>query len=181
MWAKFGSSSTTRMQRVANGALPRSSAKRGMCFGHRRHRIDGATGGLVPAARHRSARVVARLAVLLRQHQGEHAALPGALLTLIEPPSKAARSRKSTGPGRCRRTAVGGAIGLAEGFEDAFLLIRGNADPRIAHDGNAGWPAMVRLTAPCSVNFTALDSRFLICSRRWRSVKHDRRIRCNST
>ncbi|MNN26189.1 hypothetical protein D3C81_1396900 [compost metagenome] len=33
------------------------------------------------------------------------------------------------------------------------------------------WWLMVRLTWPCSVNLTALDSRFLrICSRRWRSV-----------
>ncbi|MNI89324.1 hypothetical protein D3C73_1467140 [compost metagenome] len=35
-----------------------------------------------------------------------------------------------------------------------------------------GAVATLRLTLPFSVNFTALDNRFLItCSRRWRSVK----------
>ena len=142
MCAKFGSSSTTRMQRVANGALSRSSSKRGML------RHQPAPTRRAPRAGLRAAATGAHRLDRRRRPASTYCCgstrvntlpCPGVLLTLMEPPSKRGQvaGNRQAQPGAAV-TAIGGAIGLAEGFENAFLLILGNADPRVAHGkGNA--------------------------------------------
>jgi hypothetical protein len=119
----------------------------------------------------RFTRRVTRFLILQRQHQSEHAALPRrtADADRTTEQERQIAGNRQTEPGSAV-LAIGGAIGLAERFEDAFLLIRCDADPRITH--NEGYTVirlavMVKLTVPCSVNFTAFDSRFFnTCSRR---------------
>ncbi|MNL05194.1 hypothetical protein D3C87_1257770 [compost metagenome] len=174
MCAKFGSSSTTRMQRVANGALLRSSAKRGICTGANGE-TTGASGALATAAG--GVKVNGANATSLDSlnccgnSNVNTLPCPGVLLTLIEPPSKVARSREIDRPRPVPpylRLVVPSAWRKASKMLSCWSAAMPIPESRTMNaTRSSGWPATVRLTAPFSVNFTALDSRFLItCSSR---------------
>ncbi|MNS27817.1 hypothetical protein D3C72_597770 [compost metagenome] len=82
---------------------------------------------------HRFDRHLARFHVLLRHDQGKHTALPrfaGHADGTAEQRGQIAGDRQAQ-PGTAV-APIGGAIGLTEGFENAVVLIRLDADPRIA-------------------------------------------------
>ncbi len=111
-------------------------------IGHRQRRNRD---GLGCRGRHHLARlldgrrVFRAFYVLLRQHQGEGAALArlaGHADIAAEQGGQVAGDRQAEAGAAI--AAVGGAVGLAEGFEDALLLVRGNPDARVTHGkGNA--------------------------------------------
>ncbi|MNM27639.1 hypothetical protein D3C81_381350 [compost metagenome] len=117
-------------------------------------RSDNARRGCRRQRTHRLNRAFARLYILLRQHQGKHTALPrraGHADRAAEQRRKVTGNRQAQP--RAAITAIGGAIGLAEGFENTFLLIIGNANAGIADDeGNA----VVRCSGNTQADFTLL-------------------------
>ncbi|MNX85522.1 hypothetical protein D3C86_1173610 [compost metagenome] len=101
MCAKFGSSSTTSMQRVVNGPLLRSSSKRGMSTSATRG--DNVGGNPLGAAATGTARIGSTgtspgSTYCCGKTRVNTLPCPGVLLTLMEPPSKAARSREIDNP-----------------------------------------------------------------------------------
>ncbi|MNI63216.1 hypothetical protein D3C73_1185720 [compost metagenome] len=113
------------------------------CLRYRDGRNPGARVGR--RGTHRLDGLLARFDILQRQDQAERAALPrraGDVDRAAEQRGQVAGNRQAQA---CPAiTTIGGAVGLAKGFENDFLLIVGNADPRIAD--NKGY-AVVRRRA----------------------------------
>src|SRR4051812_6417071 len=89
------------MQRVLNGALSRSSAKRGMCTGASGDTFSAgaaATTGAGGVKVNGAAATSADSLYWVGSKSVNTLPCPGVLLTLIEPPSKVARSREIDKP-----------------------------------------------------------------------------------
>ncbi|MNP39124.1 hypothetical protein D3C76_1326830 [compost metagenome] len=100
MCAKFGSSSTTRIQRTVKGALRRSSANRAISWTTAGATAMGATevGAWVGMACIRSTGSSPGSTYCCGRIRLNWLPCPGVLETLIEPPSSAARSREIDRP-----------------------------------------------------------------------------------
>ena len=151
IWMIAGSlSSTSRMRLALAGGSRRLPARR---------RDPGAPRALPRASARRPAASAPAAACRVKVEP-----LPGVLSTVMLPPSS---SGVFLGDGQAQPGAAvlarGAVVGLAELVEDVRQLVGGDADAGVGHgDARSRRPPAGRTisTWPCSVNFTALPTRF---------------------